>query len=245
MTIGSVSRVSSRSRPGIRARASIYPTDTPRTRAMAVAYTATFSDRARAIQTDSIPEPSGLLETEPGKNCLAGWRLYVGDETLRFVGMGAVGHPGNRVADGPIERHDESDFDCVYSTGIGGVNETGCHLAARHVIQGLTHVLSGDRLGLQSRPVACRMQRLLTVTTDRHAGRVADGDLLHVCLREVCEGVEIQLAGTRYDHHQIVGGEVPSRAWINQLPLCRLIHGFLVGGGEHIHRRALGDLLQQ
>ena len=51
--------------------------------------------------------------------------------------------------------------------------------------------------------------------------------------------------GHGHDHHQSVAHKVRPVGRAHQALLLRGVHGLLVGRGEHIHRRALGHLLQQ
>ena len=188
----------------------------------------------------------GFLEAVLGQNRLRRRRLQVADEALRFGRVAAALDGGDRIQHGGVQRHVQHHVDLVFHDGrVGGVDEARIDFAARHVVERLAHVLRADGFRLHGVPQLGLLQRAFGVTADGHAGRVGDGHAGHALVRQVAQALDAQLAIVRHDQHQAVADEVHAVGRQDEALLLRRIHGFLVGRGKHVHRRALDDLLQQ
>ena len=84
---------------------------------------------------------------------------------------------------------------------------------------------------------------------DRHRAHVAGRDAAVARelgeIEALADGHVADLGILRRDQHQPVAEQIDARAVLDQLLLRAIVHPFEIGGGEHVGRRALLDLLRQ
>mmetsp|Transcript_1026 Transcript_1026/g.2608 ORF Transcript_1026/g.2608 Transcript_1026/m.2608 type:complete len:277 (+) Transcript_1026:924-1754(+) len=189
---------------------------------------------------------SRLAEPVPGQDGLGLAADQVANEVARQRRLLAVGHHGGRVGDGRVARHGGGDaYPVAGDFGIGAVDKAGLDLAAGHIVQHLAHVVGEHQLGAQRRPQLRTAQGLLGVAADGHGGHLADGDPAHLRFGQVGQAGHRGGSVGRRDQHQGVGGEVAPRVGRDELLVGGAVHRLLIGAGEDVGRRSLGDLLQQ
>jgi len=145
----------------------------------------------------------------------------------------ALAAQADRVGGGPAA-------DPVFRCG-----ELCVDLAARHVVQGLPDGFAGHQLGGDELPELGLGEGFLGVAACGHGGRVANGDALHARLGQVGQALQSQGGIGGLDEHQAVLDEIHAGAGGQKSLGGGLVHGFLISGGEHVHRRAAFNLPQQ
>src|SRR5476649_1494249 len=124
----------------------------PSNKLSAVAYAATFSDRASAVQAISMQcyfsKKLWFLEAVFRQDGLCLRRLQIADKTLRFGRVAAALDGGDWISDGRIERDFQHHLDLVFHDGgIGAIHEARIDFTARYIVQRLAHVLRADGFG--------------------------------------------------------------------------------------------------
>ena len=100
-------------------------------------------------------------------------------------------------------------------------------------------------LGFSGLPQPCLGQSLLGVAPHRHRIGIAQGHPLDLRRGQVLEARQGETGLLRRDEHQGVAHKIFPAGRHDESLLLGLVHGLLVRRGEHVHRGALGDLLEQ
>ena len=142
-----------------------------------------------------------------------------------------------------MARERQADIDLVGALlGVGGVDDAGIDFTTGHVIQDLPHAVAVDEGGLEGLPEAGALQGVTRIAAHRHAFGRPHGDTPGLC--EIGEAVELLALGGHDEDHR-VADEIPAAFRRDEPGFLGLVHGLLVGGGEHVHGRPFLHLLEQ
>ena len=142
-----------------------------------------------------------------------------------------------------MARERQADIDLVGALlGVGGVDDAGIDFTTGHVIQDLPHAVAVDERGLEGLPESGALQGVTRITAHRHAFGRTHGDALG--LLELGKAAELLALGG-HDEDDGIADEILAAFRLDELGFLGLVHGLLVGGGEHVHRGPFLHLLEQ
>ncbi len=192
----------------------------------------------RRVRLTPAAQDLGARKPASSSACLPVVGEHEVDERLRGLGVRGVGEDADRVLVDRLLRLRELDaLDGVArALHVRGVDQGGVDLAQFDLGEGRADVLL---LGVGHRRDAGRLEDLLRGRAARHVRRAdGQGELL---AREVGEpGDAARIADGHGDLQHVLGED--RRLAVGQVGVGDHGHLGLVGRGEHVDRRALGDL---